>query len=140
MNILIGFLIVLEILVSILLTLVILIQPSKGGGGLGGALGGGMGEQLFGARTGNVLTKATIVLATVFLLNTLGLAFLYSRQDPLRTAAPAGPGIEAVEEEATMTDLPSVEMEVEQPGPESLTPSPEMEVDEPMAEPETVTE
>jgi preprotein translocase subunit SecG len=116
MNILIGFLIVLEILISILLTLVILVQPSKGGGGLGGALGGGMGEQLFGARTGNVLTKATIVLATVFLVNTLGLAFLYSRQDPLRTAAPAGPEIEAVEGEMEATDLPPVDNEVPEEG------------------------
>jgi preprotein translocase subunit SecG len=86
MNILIGLLIVLEILVSILLTLVILVQPSKSGGGLGGALGGGgMSEQLFGARTGNVLTKATIVLASIFLLNTIGLAVIYSRQDRLIT-------------------------------------------------------
>ncbi|WFB36599.1 preprotein translocase subunit SecG [Kiritimatiellota bacterium B12222] len=80
MNILIGLLIVVEILVSILLTLIILVQPSKSGGGLGGALGGGgMSEQLFGARTGNVLTKATIVFASIFLLNTVGLAVLYSR-------------------------------------------------------------
>ncbi|MDA3875393.1 MAG: preprotein translocase subunit SecG, partial [Kiritimatiellae bacterium] len=45
--------------------------------------GGGMSEQLFGARTGNVLTKATIVLASIFLLNTIGLAVIYSRQDRL---------------------------------------------------------
>ena len=100
MNILIGALIVLEIIVSILLTVVILFQPSKGGGGLGGALGGGMGEQLFGARTGNVLTKATVILATIFLLNTMGLAFLYSRQDPLRTAVPVGPVVEETETES----------------------------------------
>src|SRR5690606_33109322 len=100
MNILIGILIVVEILVSVLLTLVILIQPSKGGGGLGGALGGGMGEQLFGARTGNVLTKATVVLATVFLLNTLGLAFLYSRRDPVRASLPPGPNLEQPAESA----------------------------------------
>jgi len=111
MNILIGSLIVLEILVSILLTLVILIQPSKGGGGLGGALGGGMGEQLFGARTGNVLTKATVILATVFLLNTLGLAFLYSRQDPLRTAVPPGPVVEEVEAEEIDMEPPAVSEE-----------------------------
>ena len=84
MNILIGLLIVVEILVSILLTLIILVQPSKSGGGLGGALGGGgISEQLFGARTGNVLTKATIVFATIFLVNTIALAVLYSRGDKL---------------------------------------------------------
>jgi preprotein translocase subunit SecG len=112
MNILIGSLIVLEIIVSILLTLVILVQPSKGGGGLGGALGGGMGEQLFGARTGNVLTKATVILATVFLLNTLGLAFLYSRQDPLRVPAAPGPRMEEAEMDAEGMEPPAVAEEV----------------------------
>lgn len=99
MNILIGLLIVVEVLVSILLTLVILVQPSKSGGGLGGALGGGgMSEQLFGARTGNVLTKATIALATVFLVNTIALAVVYSRGDQLAVPAtlPA-PGMTAAE-------------------------------------------
>jgi|GEM_PF-1154161 len=94
MNILIGILIVLEILISILLTLIILVQPSKGGGGLGGALGGGMSEQLFGARTGNVMTKATILFASVFLLNTVALAYLYSRQNTLSYEPPPSPGIE----------------------------------------------
>lgn len=126
MNILIGSLIVLEILVSILLTLVILVQPSKGGGGLGGALGGGgMGEQLFGARTGNVLTKATVILATVFLVNTMGLAFLYSRQDPLRTTVTPGPGIESMDGETEGTDLPPVEGEVPEAGPMEEIPEPE---------------
>jgi preprotein translocase subunit SecG len=99
MSILIGFLIVVEIIVSILLILVILVQPSKSGG-LGGAAfgaGGGVGEQLFGARTGNVLTKATIVLASIFLLNTLLLAFLYSQTDPVARAVPS-PVLTAPEE------------------------------------------
>jgi preprotein translocase subunit SecG len=89
-NILINLLIVVEILVSVLLILVILVQPSKSGG-LGGALGGGMGEQLFGARTGNVLTKATIILASIFLANTLGLALLYSRSDAISKSLPLPP-------------------------------------------------
>lgn len=116
MNILIGFLIVLEILVSILLTLVILVQPSKSGGGLGGALGGGgMSEQLFGARTGNVLTKATIVLASVFLLNTIGLAVIYSRQD--RLISPADfqpqPGMSATPVDSEAVDGPVDALTVE---------------------------
>jgi len=97
MNIVTGLLIVLEILVSVLLTLVILVQPSKSGGGLGGALGGGgMSEQLFGARTGNVLTKATIALATIFLVNTIALAMIYSRDNELvLTEAPPAASISA---------------------------------------------
>lgn len=112
MNILIGLLIVVEILVSILLTLIILVQPSKSGGGLGGALGGGgMSEQLFGARTGNVLTKATIVFASIFLINTIALAVLYSRGSEYKipeTAPP--PGIAApadVEAQTTPAEAPA---------------------------------
>lgn len=100
MSLLIGFLIVAEILVSILLILVILVQPSKSGG-LGGAAfggGGGMGEQLFGARTGNVMTKATVILASVFLLNTLLLAFLYSQRDPVAASISASPAVTADEQ------------------------------------------
>lgn len=119
MDLLLGFLIVLEIIVSVLLILVVLVQPSKSGGGLGGAIGGGMGEQLFGARTGNVLTRATIVLATVFLVNTLGLAFLYSRQDQVFIPAPTGPGLEAPEgvelpaEPVTLPEVPAEETAAE---------------------------
>ena len=113
MDILIGFLIVAEIIVSIMLILVILVQPSKSGG-LGGAAfggGGGMGEQLFGARTGNVLTKATIILASIFLLNTLLLAYLYSRNDPVIQAVPAAeisaPQGEGMQEEGGVPDIPA---------------------------------
>jgi preprotein translocase subunit SecG len=108
MSILTGLFIVVEIIVSLLLILVILVQPSKSGG-LGGAAfgaGGGMGEQLFGARTGNVLTKATIVLATVFLLNTLGLAFLYSKADPLKRVVPSPAMTVPAESALPATSLP----------------------------------
>jgi preprotein translocase subunit SecG len=74
-------LIVLEVLCSVLLIGLVLLQKSKSEG-LGLAFGGGTGEALFGSRTGNVLTKATIVLGIVFLANTLVLGMLYSgRQD-----------------------------------------------------------
>ncbi|MDF3130960.1 preprotein translocase subunit SecG [Kiritimatiellaeota bacterium B1221] len=107
MNILIGLLIVVEILVSVLLTLIILVQPSKSGGGLGGALGGGgMSEQLFGARTGNVLTKATIVFASVFLINTIALAVLYSRDSQYSVPAlPPAPGMAAQVDTETQPDV-----------------------------------
>ena len=37
---------------------------------------GGFGEEVFGGRTGNVLTRATTVLGVLLILNTLGLALL----------------------------------------------------------------
>jgi preprotein translocase subunit SecG len=63
-------LIIIEVMTSILLVGVILLQKSKDEG-LGLAFGAGVGETLFGSRAGNVLTKITIGLAVVFLVNTL---------------------------------------------------------------------
>ena len=77
MSILIGFLYVVEVVVCLLLGLVVMLQRPKEGG-LGGVIGGGMGEAVFGADAVTVLVKATIVLGTVFLVNTLVLARLTS--------------------------------------------------------------
>ncbi len=77
MQILIGFLYVLEVIVCFLLGGIIMLQKPKDGG-LGVSFGGGMGEALFGAQMGNVLTKGTIILGSVFLLNTLVLSRLTS--------------------------------------------------------------
>jgi len=92
MQILIGFLYVLEVVVCFLLGGVILLQKPKEGG-LGVSFGGGMGEALFGAQMGNVLTKATIILGSVFLLNTLVLSRLTSHvgtsvMEGVKTPAP----------------------------------------------------
>lgn len=92
MAILIGFLYVLEVIVCFLLGGVILLQKPKDGG-LGVSFGGGMGEALFGAQMGNVLVKGTIILGTVFLLNTLVLSRLTSHtgvslMEGVKTPAP----------------------------------------------------
>lgn len=70
MGIIKAFLIFIEVLSSLLLIGVILLQKAKDEG-LGLAFGAGVGESLFGSRAGNVLTKITIGLAIVFLANTL---------------------------------------------------------------------
>ncbi|MFO7936529.1 MAG: preprotein translocase subunit SecG [Kiritimatiellia bacterium] len=77
MQIFIGILYFIEIVVCFLLGGIILMQKPKDGG-LGVSFGGGMGESLFGAQMGNVLTKGTVVLAVIFLLNTLILSRLTS--------------------------------------------------------------
>ena len=74
-------LLMLEVLTSMLLIGIILIQKSKGGGLGGSAFGGGSGDSLLGARAGNVLTKITIGLSIFFLSNTLILAILYAESD-----------------------------------------------------------
>lgn len=72
------FLIIVEIICSLLLIGVILLQKSKGEG-LGMAFGSEMGESLFGARATNVLVKITVWLGVIFMLNTVFLARIYSQ-------------------------------------------------------------
>lgn len=62
-----GFLALSLISVCCLLMLVILVQRGRGGG-LAGAFGGGGGSSAFGAKTGDVFTWITVVVAAVFLL------------------------------------------------------------------------
>jgi preprotein translocase subunit SecG len=89
MTVIYGFLIVLEALVSALLIGVIFLQKSKGGMG-GAAFGGGVGEAIFGSRMGNVLTKATVVLAVIFLANTIVLTMLTARRKPAASVTDMG--------------------------------------------------
>ena len=72
-----AMLILIEIISSILLIVIILLQRSKSEG-LGLAFGSQMGESLFGARAGNVLVKVTVWLGIIFLVNTIVLAKIYS--------------------------------------------------------------
>ncbi|MBI5058716.1 preprotein translocase subunit SecG [candidate division KSB1 bacterium] len=71
-----GILIALQMIISVLLVVSILLQASKGGG-LAGIAGGMMSSTVFGGRSAaNFLTRATTVLATLFMLNCLGMAVL----------------------------------------------------------------
>jgi preprotein translocase subunit SecG len=94
MGIIKAILIVFEVIVSVLLVGLILIQKSKDEG-LGMAFGSGVGETLFGSRAGNVLTKLTIGLAIAFLINTTILSLVFTRSSASASSLvdwlPAGP-------------------------------------------------
>jgi preprotein translocase subunit SecG len=65
-----AFLVILLVIVSLLLCLVVLIQSDKGGG-ISGALGGGLSgaNALLGTQdTANILTRATTLFATLYLV------------------------------------------------------------------------
>jgi preprotein translocase subunit SecG len=71
---------VLHVVVCLFLILVILLQQSKGGG-LSGSLGAGA-TQVFGGRSStNFMTRLTGVLAALFMLTSLSLAYLSSAGD-----------------------------------------------------------
>ena len=73
-------LIIIHVLVCIFLILVVLLQTGKGAD-LAGAFGGGGSQTALGSRgAATVLSKATTVAAVLFMITSLGLAILSSRQ------------------------------------------------------------
>jgi len=71
------FFVAIEILVSVLLVIVILMQNSKGGG-LAGSFGGGNFGTVFGVRrTADFLTRSTTILATTFIVLALLINFFF---------------------------------------------------------------
>ena len=71
-------LLIVQFVLAILLTIVILLQKSSS---IGLGAYSGSNESLFGAKgPGNFLTKATMALGLVFVINTIALGYLYNEQ------------------------------------------------------------
>jgi preprotein translocase subunit SecG len=68
-------LLVLFAISALLLIIVVLMQDDQGEG-LGGIFGGGSTTP-FGSSSGNVLTKITGVLGVVFIVSSLGMAYMH---------------------------------------------------------------
>ena len=83
LSILIPILLTILVIVCVLLTLVVLMQRPRSEG-LGAAFGSGMTENIFGAQTTTVLTKATTYLGGIFFGVTLLLTMLTARQSSER--------------------------------------------------------
>ena len=93
-----NILLVLNIVFAIILVLLILMQKSEGG-----ALGIGVSQEnmMFSKTAGNFMTKATAVVATLFIICSLGLTII-SRAD----LAPTSSVLDIVEEKSE--DTPSI--------------------------------
>ncbi|CAD7850930.1 MAG: Protein translocase membrane subunit SecG [Olavius algarvensis Gamma 3 endosymbiont] len=75
-----SILLVVQVLLSISLVVLILIQHGKGADA-GAAFGSGASATLFGARgSGNFLSKATTILAILFFIVCLSLAYISSNR------------------------------------------------------------
>lgn len=81
--IIINLLLVVFVFVCLLMTLLILMQRPKQEG-LGAAFGASVTDQVFGARTTNVLQRGTVYLASLFFLLALTLAVLMGVQNRQR--------------------------------------------------------
>ena len=93
-----NILLVLNIVFAIILVLLILMQKSEGG-----ALGIGVSQEnmMFSKTAGNFMTKATAVVATLFIICSLALTIV-SRGE----LTPAGSVLDSVEEKTE--DTPSI--------------------------------
>lgn len=97
LSISINILLVIFVIVCLLMSLLILMQRPKQEG-LGAAFGGGVTDQVFGARTTNVLQKGTVYLGSMFFIISLALAVLMGQQT--KTVSLATPEAAAEVEEA----------------------------------------
>jgi len=88
---------ILFLIAAVLLLLLILVQRGRGGG-LAGALGGLGGHSAFGTKTGDVFTKATAILAAIFIILAMVIGYLMHRgigfREPAPAKAPSEPGEE----------------------------------------------
>ena len=93
-----NILLVLNIIFALILVLLVLIQKSEGG-----ALGIGVSQEsfMFSRSAGNFMTKATAVVATLFIICSLALTIV-SRGD----LAPTGSVLDTVEEQSE--DTPAI--------------------------------
>jgi preprotein translocase subunit SecG len=73
-------------LTSLFLILIVLVQRGRGGG-LTGALGGMGGQSAFGTKAGDLFTRVTIVVATVWILLSIGALKVLNRPDFKHNAA-----------------------------------------------------
>ena len=94
-------LLTIEVIVCVAMIGVILLQRSEGGG-LGLGSGGGVGGLMSGRGAANVLTRTTVILATIFICTSIALALLAKSS---RQANPLG---EAVPESAPLGTLPDL--------------------------------
>lgn len=128
------FLTAVEALCCLLLLVVILIQKTRSQG-MGLAFGANMGEMLFGSQVGNVLTKTTVILAIIFLVNTTLLAFLGAERG-VGSVTDRMPGGGAPIRQPVPSEMPVSMSETPAPSPKSEMPVSLSESPAPVSQPE----
>jgi preprotein translocase subunit SecG len=95
----IGILTFILIVDCLFLMLLVLVQLPKKEAGLGQAFGGGATDALFGAGSGNALTKLTKYATGIFFVLTLSLSILHAQQAKARRS-----GLESLVQKAAESD------------------------------------
>jgi preprotein translocase subunit SecG len=103
------------VLVSVALVALILIQQGKGADA-GAAFGSGASGTVFGSRgSASFLTRTTGVLATLFFVLSLSLAYLSNQQIEPTSVLEQVQQQETVTEEVPTSDIPAVDKETAAP-------------------------
>jgi preprotein translocase subunit SecG len=99
--------VILHILVSIALILIVLLQTGKGAD-MGAAFGGGSSQTLFGSSgPGGFLSKATTAAAVIFMLTSLGLAYMTGKPAVSESIVTESAPIESTQPAALDTTAPA---------------------------------
>jgi preprotein translocase subunit SecG len=141
LNISVNLLLVVFVIVCLLMALLILMQRPKQEG-LGAAFGGGVTDQVFGARTTNVLQRGTVYLGSLFFILSLTLAILISKQTKQKSLLEPEKAVaeEKAEEEKAIDPEPAKSLadelpaEGEAPAPVEEAPAPAEEAPAPVEE------
>lgn len=140
LNISVNLLLVVFVIVCLLMALLILMQRPKQEG-LGAAFGGGVTDQVFGARTTNVLQRGTVYLGSLFFILSLTLAILISKQtkqksllEPEKAVAEEKAKEEKAPEPEPAKSLADELAPEETPAPAEETPAPAEEAPAPAEE------
>jgi preprotein translocase subunit SecG len=112
------FLSVLLVIDCLFLILLVLVQLPKKEAGLGQAFGSGTTDALFGAGSGNALTKLTKYFAAGFFILTLSLSILNAQQAKSKRS-----GLERALEKAAVSDSAPVPAPAASTAPSSTTPT-----------------
>ena len=115
----------LYVLICLLLLVVVLLQQGKGGD-IAAAFGGASSQTAFGARAGaTVLTRATTILGTLFLLGALGLSLMGRHAGGSVVSGVAGPATAPAQQTAPALPMPvTTTPATPSAAPASTTPAP----------------
>jgi preprotein translocase subunit SecG len=113
-----GILTFILIVDCLFLMLLVLVQLPKKEAGLGQAFGGGATDALFGAGSGNALTKLTKYATGIFFVLTLSLSILHAQQAKSKRS-----GLEALRQKAEAADAQTAPAAAVPSAPKTATPT-----------------
>ncbi len=107
-----NLLLIVHLVMAVAVVVLVLLQQGKGAQAGAAFGGGGSSQSLFGARgSANFLTRTTAVIATIFFITTLSLAYIYGHRSTGSSVVPEGSVTEQLQkaaEQAVESDVPMV--------------------------------